>query len=633
MISRAKFEDVKHKTLLNFWGYSEFRKNQEEIIDSILYGKDTLALLPTGAGKSLCYQLPALVLEGTCLIISPLLALMKDQVSQLQQLSVEAEFISAEQEDTEIETIYKSCKDGITKILYVSPERLTNPQFLQNLEEIKLSFIAVDEAHCISEWGQDFRPSYQNIKNFRTLYKNLPCLALTATATPKVLIEIQQKLALKLPQIFQSSFRRNNIQIICEEISDKYQRILDMLKNNHSSGIIYTRTRNEAEELWKFLNDNGVKNANYFHAGLSPSEKNNKQNSWINNTTKVLIATNAFGMGINKDDVRFVIHLSPPASIENYYQEIGRAGRDEQESYAFLFWNTPELQNFDQILKNQIPTKKEFLQVISYLYSTFQIAENELSDVTYQLQIQKIKNFTQLSTPKINNILQFLHNQEIIFLNTYQSKSTIELLINHQEIDELSNKDSYFLEMLLRNLSGFSTQKIHFSEAMLCKKLDLEPRILKEKIKELVQKNYLTYIDGSMASIKFIQPRESRYFEGKWWNIFEQIQKNKIQKWEEFKFYLKNQEHCKMKMILTYFGESETKNCGNCYICTQKNQQIFGDHIAEKILQTLQKQPATFEELMVQLPMYQKEKILENLIELLDSGKIRMLNFRTYTIN
>lgn len=415
MISQQDFQQLKFQTLKHFWGYDNFRDSQEEIINSVINRKDTLALLPTGGGKSLCYQLPALLLEGTCLVISPLLALMKDQVYQLKNSGIEAEYLSSELDEFDAEVIFNRCKDGLTKILYVSPERLTNRVFLQNLEEIQISFIAVDEAHCISEWGQDFRPSYQNIKAFRQDFNNIPCLALTATATPQVLREIQLKLNLNNPVLFQKSFRRTNIKIISDKISDKYQRVLNLLKYNNSTGIIYVRTRKEAEELTRFLQRNQISNVDFFHAGLPVKEKNQKQTNWINSNNQVLVSTNAFGMGIDKDNVRFVIHFSPPPSIENYYQEIGRAGRDGLESYAFLLWNEQELSDLDSILRNQIPSKKEFYDIVSYLYSSFQVAENDLPETVFQLQVQRIQNFTKASMAKIKNVLNFLHVQEIVF--------------------------------------------------------------------------------------------------------------------------------------------------------------------------------------------------------------------------
>ncbi|WP_336688633.1 MULTISPECIES: RecQ family ATP-dependent DNA helicase [unclassified Chryseobacterium] len=632
MISQQDFQELKFKTLKHFWGYDGFRDSQEAIIDSVINEKDTLVLLPTGAGKSLCYQLPALLKEGTCLVISPLLALMKDQVNQLKSRGIEAEYLSSELDEYDAENIYDRCKEGLTKMLYVSPERITNKQFLQNIEEIELSFIAVDEAHCISEWGQDFRPSYQNIKEFRKNNPEIPCLALTATATPKVLEEIKLKLELKNPQVFQKSFKRDNIKIFMEEVSDKFQKVFDILKFSNESGIVYVRTRKEAELLSEFLKKNQLKNVDYFHAGLSTKEKNTKQEIWNRSSNHVLISTNAFGMGIDKDNVRFVLHYSPAPSIENYYQEIGRSGRDGKESFAFLLWNKQELLNFDQILKNQIPNKAEFLKIVTYLYSIFQVAEFELPEKVFQLNINGIYNFTKLSNAKIRNVLNFLHNQEIIYFNEHKSLSSLQLLMEAYEIDQLPRKDAYFLELMLRTISGITTHKVMFSEQQVSGKIGSSVELIKERLKELQQKGYVEYIDGALTSVKFLKPRDERLNSSVYWKLFEHIQKNKIQKWEEMKFYIEDEKYCKMKLILNYFGEKNAKNCGQCSVCERNKQSIFGKNISHQILNLLGKRPSTIEELSIQLSYHSKENILENLIFLLDTGKVKMLNFRTYAL-
>ena len=627
-----KTRDILLKTLKSFWGYDAFRESQEDIILSILEQNDTLALLPTGGGKSLCYQLPALVLEGTCLVISPLLALMKDQVSHLKDLGIEAEYLSSELDEGEQEEIYEKAISGEIKLLYVSPERLHNSLFMSKMLDVSLSFIAVDEAHCISEWGQDFRPSYQHISEFRKTIGNLPCLALTATATPKVVLDIKEKLGLSSVRIFQKSYKRENIHIFHEEISGKYQRMLSFLKINKISGIVYVRTRREAEELTAFLKENNLQNVDFYHAGLSARERNEKQRKWQERNDFVLISTNAFGMGIDKDNVRFVIHYSPSSSVENYYQEIGRAGRDRQESYAFLLWNKQELGEMDDVLSAQIPDKTQYLKVISYIYSIFQIADGEAAERIFQLDLQKAQSFTKISFAKIRNVLGFLHNQEVIFWNNYKSPSTIELKIPAEELEDLPPKDAYFIELLLRNVSGVATHKVSFSEESLSAKLGVSQQMIKDRIKELQKKEWLEYVDGTTDSIKFLRPRDSREIQGKYWNLFEKIQRNKIQKWEEMKYFIQDKDFCKMRMILTYFGEKSSENCGKCSFCLSQNP-VKEKTLSDEVLEILAKNPATFDELSVKIFWHEKEKIYETLITLLNLEKIKMLNYKTYMIN
>ena len=630
MQSEAEIKGVLLKTLQNFWGYSSFRAPQEEIILSVIRGKDTLALLPTGGGKSLCYQLPALVLEGVCLVVSPLLALIKDQVTQLKSIGVEAEYLSSELDENEQEEIYARAAEGITKLLYVSPERLSNSLFLQKITNIHISFIAVDEAHCISEWGQDFRPSYQRIGEFRKLFGDVPCLALTATATPKVIADIESKLTLKSPQIFQKSYKRDNLRIFHEEISDKYQRILDFMKNNSASGIIYVRTRKEAEELTAFLKQKGIENVDFYHAGLSLKDKNQNQKKWQQSSSHTLVSTNAFGMGIDKENVRFVIHFSPSVSLENYYQEIGRAGRDGHESYALLLWNEQEFSDIDDVFRNQIPNKTEFLSIISFLYSIFQIAEGEASEKIFKLNIQKIKDFTKASFAKIKNVLNFMHNQELVFWNNYKDLSTLELKISAEDLELLPPKEAYFVEFLLRNISGIATHKVSFSEEMLSRKLGISVQEIQDRIQYLEEKELVEYVDGSADSIKFLKPRNTREFQGKYWNEFQQIQRNKLQKWEEMKYFIRETDYCKMKMILTYFGEKNAQNCHKCYVCQPLNAT---QNLSAQILNALNEKPMTFDEVRAKLNLSGKEEIFETLVSLLNEHKIKMLDYKTYTTN
>ena len=284
-------------------------------------------------------------------------------------------------------------------------------------------------------------------------------------------------------------------------------------------------------------------------------------------------------------------------------------------------------------MRNQTPTKHEFYNIVSYLYSSFQIAENDLPENVFQLHVQKIQNFTKTSLAKIKNVLNFLHNQEIVFFNSNRSLSSLELKINPEELDLLAKKDAYFIELLLRNYSGLTTHKILFSEFTLSNKMNVDAHLIRERIKEMQQKNYLEYIDGALASIKFLKHRDDRAIKGQYWNLFEQIQKNKLQKWEEMKFFVQDTDFCKMKLILSYFGEKNVKNCGNCSVCEKQKESVFGRNISHEIIEILKQNPSSVEEVAIRLNYYEKENILENLIYLLDSGKVKMLNFRTYALN
>lgn len=632
MLSSTESQDrLIHKTLKQFWGFDEFRSSQKNIILSIVNGTDTLALLPTGGGKSLCYQLPAIILEGTCIVVSPLLALMRDQIDALQAIGIEAELLSSELDEFEEESVYNRCKDGLIKILYISPERLQNQLFLRNIQEIEVSFIAVDEAHCISEWGSDFRPSYQNIKKFRQEFKNVPCLALTATATNQVVDEIVSKLGLHNPQVYKQSFKRDNLNIIVENTSNKYNRILEFLRQNPSSGIIYTRTRKEAEELTYFLKNNKFQNADFFHAGLPSSEKEKLQKKWISSQFQVLVSTNAFGMGIDKDNVRFVIHLSPSSTIENYYQEIGRAGRNGDEALVLMLWNEQEIKHIDDIFKNQIPNKTEYEKILTYLYSIFQIGDNDWPEKTFQLDLNRVKNLTKLSTAKIKNILTFLNNQELIYYKNNISASTIQSFVQSDELEQLASSDAYFMELLFRNLPGLSIQKVHFSDMAFCKKNGMDIQSFKQKLLQLQKAGHLEYLDGSLHSVKFLKPRNDRHLFGEYWSLFHNIQKNKLRKWEENKFFIQDSDFCKMKLILSYFGERDAENCGKCSVCRKRTNSKRT--LSSDIAQQLSNRPMSLDEMAASLNFYSKESISETLIFLLDIGKVKMLNYKTYMLN
>jgi len=621
-----------YTSLKHFWGFSDFRPLQKEIILSLMEGKDTLALLPTGGGKSLCYQLPAVLSEGTALVISPLLALMKDQVNDLNFKGIPAAYMSSEWDEDQEDQLYENLKNEDYKLLYISPERLLNRKFLENIPYIKISFLAVDEAHCISEWGNDFRPSYQNIRYFRQQYEQLPCLALTATASLKVMQEIQAKLGFKQSQIFRKSYKRNNLFIQTREIVDKYEHIYYYLKNNKKPGLIYVRTRKEAEDLSQWLQNKGLQNINYYHAGLSSEEKQKRQNYWLNHNHYTLVSTNAFGMGIDKENVAFVIHLSPPPSIENYYQEIGRAGRNGENAETILLWYKSELNKIDDLYKSQLANKSEYKKIISFVHAKCQVAEGEQPENFHEINTYNIQKATKIGRSKIISVLRFLHNQEIIYLKESQSASSLKLNFNIREVESLGKNDGYFIELLSRVLGGIDTHRVYFREKNLVEKLQIDEATIKMKLKELHRKQHLDYFDGSSLGIRFLTPRNDLELENKYWKTFSVIQKNKLQKWEEMKYFLQENSICKMKMILAYFGEKEKGNCGKCNYCLSKNLKTDAATYNKMIFEALMKSPLTLDEMSVQLKFYPKEEILDHLKQLLDSKRIKMLDYKTYTL-
>lgn len=628
--------ELKLKEFLHYyWGYEDFRSPQQEIVTNILDGKDTVALLPTGAGKSICYQLPAVLCEGVCIVISPLLALIKDQVTQLMQRGISVGFISSEQTLEQQYKVFDQLRAKELKLLYIAPERLQNRDFLQIIMEIEISFLAVDEAHCISEWGNDFRPSYQNIYQFRDYLTEfhgsaVPCIALTATATPKVLEEIIEKLQLDNPQVFKKSFERPNLELNLYRTENKIGHIEQVLKNNPGSGIIYCRTRAETFSLFKALKERNF-DVDYYHAGLTNSEKIKKQKSWTMSNSKVLISTNAFGMGIDKENVRLVIHYSLPYSLENYYQEVGRAGRDGILSQAYLFWNENEFSDAYTALMNTIPTKSEFEKIVLYLYSAFSVAPNELPETSFEFDFTKFQKSLKLHKNKIINTLDFLNNSNCIFWKSDISDSVLKFNFPPSFLDKNTfGKDTFLLERISRIVNGVFSHEVKFREKKLATYLSIPSEMLHELLQKYNQRNELLYINGNNQRIKFLQPRNDKLCFSKAWNTFRQIQQNRIQKFKELEFFVQTNKYCRMRLILGYFGEKSTKNCGHCDVCTHKTKEET--NTSAEIIKFITQKPRNIEEIIQEFRHQETEKLMDELQELLSEEKIKMLNFNTYYI-
>jgi len=625
MQSSIQISKIITETLQDFWGYNSFRDSQEDIINAIISGKDTIALLPTGGGKSLCYQLPALVLEGTCLVISPLLALMKDQVQQLKSKGIEAEYLSSELDEAQEEEIYGRCIEGLTKLLYVSPERLQNKNFLERIDEISISFIAVDEAHCISEWGQDFRPSYQNIKNFRNQFKSVPCLALTATATPKVIDDIKLKLGFNQYLIFKKSFKRDNISIFIDEVSDKYQRVLDLLKHNQNSGIIYTRTRKEAENLTEFLQKNKLKNVDFFHAGLSVKEKHQKQEKWLKSNQNILISTNAFGMGIDKPDVRIVIHIDMPDSPEAYFQEAGRAGRDGQKAYAVLLYAQSDKTTLNKRISDTFPDKDYIRKVYEDINYYFQMAMGDGMGCTFAFNLDEFcRNFKHFPVQADSALKILTRAGYLEYTDEQDNASRILFTMKRDELYKLHENDTdteKLINIILRSYTGLFTDYAYINEDSLVIRSGLTRQRIYEILLTLTRRHIIHYIPRKKTPyIIYTRERQEKNRLALTREIYEDRKKSYTTRIKAMIEYATADDKCRSRMLLRYFGEKNEHNCGQCDVCLNKHhsgiKQGEFQELEQQIKQLLQAGAMPASELLNQLNSNREkaEKVLSYLL-------------------
>jgi len=457
----------KTELLKQYWGFDTFRPLQEDIIDAVLNGQDALALLPTGGGKSLCFQLPALLQEGICIVVSPLIALMKDQVENLKAKGIQAIAIYAGMGKREIDILLDNCIYGNIKFLYLSPERLLSPLVKERLAYMKVNLFAIDEAHCISQWGYDFRPPYLLLKDLREIHPEVPIIALTATATKFVRQDIVEKLELKVPQIFVKSFARRNLSYVVMDLEDKYGKLLDVLKNVKGSGLIYVRNRRETTEVALFLKRNHIA-ADFYHAGLEKNERSLKQEAWKQNKIRVMVATNAFGMGIDKPDVRFVIHLDLPESLEAYYQEAGRAGRDELKAFAVLLANKSDRLALETKYKDNFPNIEEIKKTYHYLGSYYQLAYGAGQGISFPFDLADFCKRFKLSVLKTIAALKFLeHDGYLTLSENIFLQSRLMFMQSHEDVYRFQIENSGYdalIKTVLRAYGGSFDQYVKVNE-------------------------------------------------------------------------------------------------------------------------------------------------------------------------
>lgn len=553
--------------LKKYWGFDEFRDSQKRIIDFVLQKKDVVALLPTGGGKSLCYQLPAVLMEGTCLVISPLIALMEDQVNQLLKRGIKAAYINSSLHFKDIDRILDNVIYGNIKILYLSPERLKTTLFIDRFKKMNVSFVAVDEAHCISEWGSDFRPEYRNISSLRTLNKDLSFIALTATATPEVVEDIEEQLSFKESNKIKKSFIRNNINYSVINAIDKEKVLVKLLTNE--SSIIYVRNRKKTKELSKLLNSKNYK-TDFYHAGLDFRERSEKQTKWINNEFDTMIATNAFGMGIDKPDVKTVIHFDLPETLESFYQESGRAGRNGKASFSIILKDDQDIENLKKRIKINFPDIEDVRKVFQSIVNIHQITIGYYSDEKFELDIDIISNNNKLSRYTTSQSIKYLINEGYIQqTNDYQFSMT-QITMPIERLNQFLNSYKNFekiIDVLIRSYSNINEQMVRISEAVISKRLNIKKEETIFLLNKLHSQNILIYeAKKSNYTINFSIPRPNinHLSLSKKFLNFKNVKNEKA---NQLINYVNQKIECRNINILNYFGEHKSEKCKNCDNC------------------------------------------------------------------
>ena len=616
--------------LLKYWGYSSFRPLQEEIIDSVYQGHDTLALMPTGGGKSITFQIPALAKEGICLVITPLIALMKDQVEGLNRRGIKAMAIYSGMKKREIDLALDNCIFGAYKFLYLSPERISTELFKARVTKMKVNLVAVDEAHCISQWGYDFRPSYLNIAGLRDyLDKEVPFLALTATATPEVVTDIQDKLVFKKQNVLWKSFERKNLVYLVRKVESKENYLLKTLSKIKGSGIIYTRSRKKTKWVADFLKKHRI-SADYYHAGLSNEVRSNKQDEWQKNRKRVMVATNAFGMGIDKPDVRFVIHYDLPDNLESYYQEAGRAGRDEKKAYAVLLFTDADRVKVKQRIQNSFPEmekiKKLYEAICQYLQIPFEGGKYQ----AYDFNISDFASKYKFSLMTIYNGIKLLQRGGYLELtDEVSNRSKIYFIVSRDDLYnfQLANeKYDGFIKLLLRNYTGVFTDYTRIDEAMLAKKINLRVDTIYQYLNRLKYYKVIDYIPYKKTPM--IVLTEERLDKKSVYLSREQYHERKelfISKANKVLEYAENETKCRSQLLLEYFGEKESYRCGICDVCVKRNELKLSkyefDLILDEVKQIMKEESLRIDELVEHFD-YPKDKVLKVIDWLIDNEKI-----------
>lgn len=614
--------------LNKYWGHAQFRTLQWEIIESVLNKQDTLALLPTGGGKSVCYQVPALLMNGMCLVVSPLVALMKDQVEKLNQLGIHAAAIYSGMPQKEIKIILGNCIQDQIKFLYISPERIQTELFQVSIREMNISLLAVDEAHCISQWGFDFRPEYQKINAIRAIFPDIPVLALTATATIKVIEDIRILLELKNTKQFTASFERPNLSYLVRETQDKELQIQQIARGVHGSGLVYVRSRKRAEILADLLVKNGFL-ASCYHAGLSHEIRNERQLNWLKGTCKIMVCTSAFGMGIDKPDCRFVIHEEWPDSIEAYYQEAGRAGRDGKPAYCVLLFEKSDQFQLQERIQIQFPEEQFVKKVYDTLCSFYQIQLGQIMSEAVPFEIESICLKLNSRESMIRPALQVLQQLNLIYLSdAFYEPSRCLMIADHEEITYITKPEyQKLLNLMLRTYGGLFDYPCIISEQFLSKKINKPEAEIRNDLQALHNLKIISYkAQNQLARLSFTLPRiQSNYIQFKQANYRERKQLYE-QKLKSMLNYATSNSTCRSQLILAYFEEKNAQSCGTCDVCRNaKNNHLNQENQWRKMVEEkLQKSGVQMSELLTMIPIGEQNHFKDFLRTLLDQQIIQL---------
>ncbi|MFK8036879.1 MAG: ATP-dependent DNA helicase RecQ [Crocinitomicaceae bacterium] len=588
--------------LKSYWGHETFRSSQAEIIQSVLEKKDTLALLPTGGGKSICYQIPALLNEGICIVISPLIALIQDQVDSLRNKGIKVLSIYSGMSPREIDITLDNAIYGDYSFLYVSPERLQTDLFIERFRKMKVSFVAIDEAHCISQWGYDFRPAYLKIANLKKIKKNLQFIAVTATATPPVVKDIQNQLKFNSKTVFQSSFVRANLKYITLESKNKLDDTISIVKKLKGSGIIYCSTRKGTKELHQHLKNSG-EITDFYHGGLDKETRHQKQTNWMQNKTRIIVCTNAFGMGIDKPDVRFIIHYYVPENIESYFQEAGRAGRDQKPARAILYYDNNDIDSIDEKIALKFPDISIIKNIYNALGSHLQLAIGSGKDEIFNLNLVDFSAKYNLNLYTTYNAIKILENSNLLKLNDYNySQSRMKILVDKMDLYQYqvrSQKHDQIIQFVLRSHLGIFDEYLQISEAIIAKKLKTSVKDIIDSLEQLKKQQVIDYIPfKSGYQVIYLTERlsDNNFTIPK--PFYESRKEAAILKANSINNFLQNN-ICRQTYIIKYFGLPAPKNCGHCSVCLNLNISKNNKTLSSNILDYLKKESKSNESVSI----------------------------------